>query len=90
MCIVRAALFLVDFIRLRSFGAVTKVTALAAAAAHPVGIAVTAVGSAVIFARWIFDVYQRTYVAMSRHNFVCLCLPYLQAKPYCLYHGVHC
>jgi len=38
-------------------------TAFATATSSPLGIAVASVGSAVLFAKWVFDIYQNTFVA---------------------------
>jgi hypothetical protein len=41
---------------------VTTVAALARAASNPAGIVILLVGSAVLTAKWVFDVYENTYV----------------------------
>jgi len=39
---------------------ITTVTAIASAAASPLSIAIASVGSAVLFAKWVYDVYHNT------------------------------
>jgi len=46
---------------------VTTVAALARAASNPAGIVILLVGSAVLTAKWVFDVYENT-----SHNIACI------------------
>jgi len=38
------------------------VASIASAASTPAGIVILSIGTAVLIAKWIFDVYQNTYV----------------------------
>jgi hypothetical protein len=49
---------------------VATVAAIASAASNPAGIVILVVGSAVLIAKWLFNVYQNTYVPYSRSDFL--------------------
>ena len=48
------------------------VAALASAASNPAGIAILVVGSVVLIAKWLFEIYQNTYVLHFNSHFLFL------------------
>jgi hypothetical protein len=42
----------------------TTVAAVAGAASTPAGIVIMVIGSVILLAKWIFDVYQNTFVSL--------------------------